>query len=156
MAGKLNRSIRIVALGSPHGDDQVGWAIAERLSQDSNVRPFIHILASPWDLIELLQPGHSVIVVDAYVGSASPGTVLRVEENDLANSPINSRSTHSGSLIESLKLAKSLGKEIRELVVFAVAVESSEPNANLSESARYAVNETVQRIQNQLREWLPT
>jgi hydrogenase maturation protease len=149
------RLVRIVALGSPHGDDQVAWMIADRLSQDPMVRPLVHTLSTPWDLVELLVPECSVIVIDACAGDARPGTVLRLGESELATSPLARRSTHGGSLIESLDLAKSLQKKIRDLVVFAVAVQSCEPGAELSESARCAVDDVVTQVQALLSEWLP-
>ena len=116
------RIVRIFALGSPHGDDRVAWAVAERLSQDEQVRPLVYTLATPWDLVERLVPDCSVIVLDACVGTASPGTVLRFGERELAASPLARPSTHGGSLFESVELAKSLHKNIREFVVFAVVV----------------------------------
>ena len=155
MTDHPEQHVRIFALGSPHGDDQVAWMIAEQLSQDPNVRPFVHKLATPWDLVEMLVPDFSVIVIDAWVGDARLGTVLRIGERELATAPLARHSTHGGSLIESLKLAKSLGKEIRELVVFAVAVESCEPGAELSESARCAVDDAAGQVQALLSEWLP-
>lgn len=149
------RFVRIFALGSPHGDDQVAWRIAEQLSQDVNVLPLIHKLATPWDLVELLVPDCSVIVIDACAGDAPPGTVLRLGERELATSPLARQSTHGGSLIESLDLAKSLQKQIRELVVLAVVVQSCEPSAELSESALLAVDDVVGQVQALLSEWLP-
>jgi len=149
------RLVRIVALGSPHGDDQVAWVIADRLSQDPHIRPLIHTLETPWDLVELLVADCSVIVIDAGIGGARPGTVLRIGESELATSPPARQSTHGGSLIQSLELARTLQRTIRELVVFAVAVESCEPGAELSESARRAVDDVVLRVQDLLSEWLP-
>lgn len=149
------RRVRIFALGSPHGDDQVAWLIAQRLRQDPNVRPLVHRLTTPWDLVELLVPDCSVIVIDACVGGAGPGTVLLLGERDLANSPPTRHSTHGGSLVDALELARSLQKEVRKLVVFAVVVESCAPSAELSESARFAVDDVVGQVQSLLSEWLP-
>ena len=143
----LERSVRIFALGSPHGDDQVAWMIADRLSQDLTLQPLVHTLATPWDLVELLVPDCSVIVVDACVREATAGTVLRVNGSELATSPIARQSTHGGGLFESLELARALQRTIREIVVFAVAVESCEPGSELSESARCAVDDTLRQIQ---------
>ncbi|MBI2480123.1 MAG: hydrogenase maturation protease [Planctomycetia bacterium] len=177
MTALRERSVRIFALGSPHGDDQVAWMIAERLSQDLTLQPLVHTLATPWDLVELLVPDCSVIVIDACVreatagwagrettpttvidacfGGATAGTVLRINESELATSPIARQSTHGGSLFESLELARALQRTIREIVVFAVAVESCEPGSELSESARCAVDDTVRQVQVLLSEWLP-
>ena len=116
----------------------------------------MYTLATPWDLVELLVPDCSVIVIDACVGCAPTGTVLRIDESELATSSITSQSTHSGSLIQALELAKSLHRTICELVTFAVAVESCEPGAELSESARCAVDDVVRQVQVLLSEWLPT
>lgn len=150
------RNVRVFALGSPRGDDQVAWIIAEKLSRDPSVRVSVHTLATPWDLIEFLVPDCSVVVIDACVGGAAPGTVLRIDESQLAASPLARQSTHGASLVDALELAKTLGRTTRELVVFAVAVESCEPGAELSESAHRAADEAVRQVQDLLSEWLPT
>ncbi len=155
MTADPKRTVRIVALGSPHGDDQVAWVIARRLSQDPTLRPLVRTVATPWDLVECLTPNSSVVVIDACVGCAPLGRVMRINENELATSSIGGQSTHGGSLIESLALAKKLRRTARDLVVFAVAVEACGPGAELSESARGAVDEAIDRIHDLLSEWLP-
>ena len=155
MTVSSEKAVRVFALGSPHGDDQIAWAIAERLSQDPHLRPVVHKLATPWDLVELLVPDCSVVVIDACLGSARPGTILRLNESELANSPQARQSTHGVRLVDAIELGRTLRKEIRELVVFAVAVQSCEPGAELSESARSAVDDVVREVQVLLSEWLP-
>ena len=68
MIDSPQRIVRIFALGSPHGDDQVARVIADRLSEDPLIRSITYRLATPWDLVELLEPDCSVIVIDACVG----------------------------------------------------------------------------------------
>jgi hydrogenase maturation protease len=155
MTVHTERVVRIVALGSPHGDDQVAWVIAERLSEDPMLRPLVRTLATPWGLIEYLTPACSVIVIDACVGCAPLGAVIRIDESELRTSSLGVRSTHGGSLIESLELANKLERAPRDLVVFAVAVEACEPGAELSTSARCAVDDAVRQVNALLSEWLP-
>ncbi len=155
MSSHPERIVRIFALGSPHGDDRVAWIIAEQLSQSPAFRPFVHTLATPWDLVERLPADCSVIVIDACVGCAAPGSVSRISERELATSPLARQSTHGGSLLDSIALARALGRTIRELVVFAVAVESCEPGAEMSESAHDAVDDAVRQVGDLLSEWLP-
>ena len=155
MIDSPQRIVRIFALGSPHGDDQVAWVVADRLSEDPLIRSITYQLATPWDLVELLVPDCSVIVIDACVGVASPGSVLRIGENELASSPVARQSTHGGSLLQALEMAKALRRTIRELAVFGIAVESCEPGDALSESARHAVGDVVLQIEILLSEWLP-
>lgn len=155
MSSHAARIVRIFALGSPHGDDRVAWDAADRLSQDPLIQPLVHKLATPWDLVELLTPDCSVIVIDACRGSDSPGAVLCVTQSDLAASPVARQSTHGGSLLGALELARSLQRTIRELVAFAVTIESCEPGAEMSESAHAAVDDVVRKVLVQLSEWLP-
>ncbi|MCA9120255.1 MAG: hydrogenase maturation protease [Planctomycetaceae bacterium] len=149
------RSIQIFALGSPHGDDRVAWVAADRLSQDSAIRPFVHTLVTPWDMVQLLLPDCSVIVIDACLGCSVPGAVHRLTGRELATSPAARHSTHGGSLAGSIELAATLQRTIRELVVFAVEVESCEPGTELSESAHAGVDAVVEQIRAQLSEWMP-
>lgn len=144
--------IRVLALGSPHGDDQVGWIVAQRLSLDPELAPFVHLLSSPWDVLEYLEPRCSIIVIDACHGGSNVGTVVKVPVSRLPQSNLASCSTHGGQLSDALELARRLNKVARQIVVFAIVIEVCEVGAAMSESASNAVSEAVAVIRAYLSE----
>ena len=146
-------AVRILALGSPHGDDQVGWKIAERLVLDPHVAPYVHSLTTPWELVDHVTPDCSVIVIDGCRGAAQPGSVVTCQESELSHLSTRDCSTHGGSLLEAVELARRLDRPIRELVVVAVEIEACRPETELSESALAGIDVAVQMVREKLAEW---
>jgi len=101
--------IRIVGLGSPFGDDRVGWRVIELLQEK---------LPGNIDLVALDRPGAALInwmqgvswliLVDALSSGASPGSVVRLDPGDLDAEP-GRLSSHDLALHDTFRLANSLG-----------------------------------------------
>lgn len=143
----------ILALGSPHGDDRVGWVAAEKLAEDPRFVRLIHALNTPWDVVEHLDDARRAIVIDACQGLARPGNVTCVEGPELASQRWGRHSTHGGSLPEAVALARNLKQNVGEIVVVAVEVEEAAAGGELSEPARRAVDEVVRKVTALLSEW---
>ena len=83
-------------------------------------------------LVDLL-PGHAtVVIVDAVVSGAAPGTVLVA---DVTNRPLASTwttSSHTVGLAGALDLARTLGAMPERLLVVGVEAASFEPEAGMS------------------------
>ncbi len=72
------------------------------------------------DLAALIAGRELVIVVDALIGPWDPGTVVRLERDDLLPSQGADISAHGPGLPEALRLAEFVGDPPREVVVFGV------------------------------------
>lgn len=120
----------VLALGSPHGDDQVAWHVVDRLADTKEFQVAAVKIASPFEIAAHVDAGLDMIVIDACRFGAAPGTVLRFEEHDLERLQLGVASTHGGSLTEGLQLAKALGRRPARLTVLAVEIESSFPNGD--------------------------
>ena len=56
---------RILAIGSPHGDDQIAWCVADRLIRESPFRDRTECVASPWAVLDHLDASGPLIIIDA-------------------------------------------------------------------------------------------
>ncbi|MCA9178045.1 MAG: hypothetical protein KDB14_26460 [Planctomycetales bacterium] len=75
-----SRRILVAGIGSPHGDDQVGWLTIDALRATSEPTIGIEIrrVASPIDLLDLLGGRLDLLLIcDACRGLAAPGAVIR-------------------------------------------------------------------------------
>jgi hydrogenase maturation protease len=123
--------VRLFGIGSPHGDDQLGWRLVQDLSGSDGGELQCSVLASPIDLLDRLDPDDTVIVADACDAGELPGTVvIRRWPAPLLKHP--AASSHGLGLNEVLHLAEALRKLPRVVMLFAVQVSRCEPEGGLS------------------------
>ncbi len=140
----------VIALGSPHGDDQIAWNIADRLSVDPAFRGICTRATSPWDVIPHILTDRPTIIIDACCSGAPAGTIHRLMAQELPAQPGMSASTHGGTLVDALRLAESLGYDVSQVTIYAIEMEACQPGAPLSELARRAAEQMAVRIRDEL------
>ncbi len=114
--------IRVIGLGSPFGDDQAGWQVVERLRG---------YLPTDVDLVKLDRPGSALIrwmqgvehliLVDAVVSGAVPGSLIRLTPETVATAQAHF-STHDLDLAQTLRLAAALGSLPAEVELFGIEI----------------------------------
>jgi hydrogenase maturation protease len=101
--------IRVIGLGSPFGDDQVGWRVIEllegRLPQEIDLVALDRPGAA---LINWMQEIDHLILVDAVSSGAMPGALIKIDPAQLETS-VGRLSSHDLALSATLRLAMSLG-----------------------------------------------
>jgi len=114
---------RIIGIGHlDRGDDALGRVAAARLKD--SVPPGIEVLETDGEagkLLDLFQGADTVIVIDACVSGAKPGTVQRIDAG-VTHMPrwLGSASSHAIGLAESVELARVLGQLPQRLIIYAV------------------------------------
>lgn len=66
---------RILGLGSPHGDDQAGWLVIEKLRQRGYPQQRLSCAVSPADLLDIDHDPTPLILCDAAFDDSPPGTI---------------------------------------------------------------------------------
>jgi hydrogenase maturation protease len=150
--------VNIFGIGSPFGDDAIGILIGEHLtSLIDNKQPSIKvtILDRPTiALTNLLQPNIPTIIIDAMVSGAVLG---EMREFTLDNAPhaFSPRSSHAFGVLESLQLAKSLGKLPNECLLFGIEIQSDcKPTQMLSEGLKKKIPQFTKQILNRAQDLL--
>src|SRR3989304_4927966 len=123
--------VHIVGVGSPFGDDRLGWVAAETLQRSSAVnalepgRIVISILDRPGAmLLAHWYDADHVIVMDAVRSGAVPGTRHRLSVSDLADSRLPATS-HGFGVAAALELARVLGNLPARLLLYGVEMGAS-------------------------------
>jgi hydrogenase maturation protease len=143
-------STLIVGIGSPFGDDAVGWEIADALLKE-DVRPKIKIkkAASPIHLLDWLENVERLILCDACHDGDVIGLARRNVWPDPQLMQLTWTGTHDFSLIATIRLAEKL-KRLPPNVVFwtvtanaAMSVDAMSPEvvATVPKIARSIMNE---------------
>jgi hydrogenase maturation protease len=158
--GSWPTGTQVLCLGSPHGDDQIGWRVGEALHHDfPHAQAAIHLLRDVWQLVDYLRLGSRVLIIDACQGQDGPGsgraeepcgTVTRLTWPDARLQDLRSNSTHGGSLVEALRMAEVVNRLPREVVILAVRARQFAPSAEPAPELLASLPEVVRRIRQEL------
>ncbi len=150
----MQRSL-VVGLGSHHGDDQVGWRVAERLAELGDVDCQVKLGRTPSELLTWLHEGvcDRLVLCDACNGAGAPGSVHRWRWPSDVLALETCRSSHDLSLVEVLALAARLNRLPKYVWIWGVELAAVAPAcAGLSPAVAAAAAVAVERIHAQLSE----
>lgn len=116
--------VTVIGIGSPYGDDQLGWQVVERLqnlSTATNIATLIRDRPGT-RLLEDLGGCHHAVLVDAVCSDAPAGTLHCLDVKGLEAIPIMT-SSHGLGLAETLCLGRILGILPAEILLYGIAIE---------------------------------
>jgi hydrogenase maturation protease len=125
-------AVRVVGVGSAHGDDRAGWLVAEQLAAEPSGGVEVTSAGDPLRLVSLLDGCARLIVVDACRSGRPAGTVVRTTwaevRRGLAGAPGADAgpSSHGLGVAEALGLAEALGRLPDPAAVALVGIEAGE------------------------------
>lgn len=107
------KRLRVFGLGSPFGDDRLGWTAVEQLRTTppdlSGWTIEFDCLDRPGpSLIDKMAGVDAVILIDAVHSGAAPGSVFAIDRTELVRCG-EGRSSHSLGVAEVLDLGERLG-----------------------------------------------
>lgn len=122
-------AMRVIGLGSPFGDDRIGWQVATLLAEASLPAGVDAVCCeNPGrDLLPLLDGMTWVILVDALRGNGTPGDIVRCTQDDIVQTP-DRWSSHGLGVAEMLDLAASLGCLPARLEIIGIEAGNQESN----------------------------
>ena len=152
----MNAQDWIVGIGSPHGNDAVGWLAIDLLRPVVPVNVQVKALAETTQLISILPNCRRLWLIDAAQFGGEVGEIQRWNWADWRDDGRPAlRSTHGLGLAETLTLAEKLNVLPATTVVYAVEIGASpRPGESLSPAitpslallARLVLAETQQPI----------
>jgi hydrogenase maturation protease len=135
-----------VGIGSPHGDDQVGWRLVEGVSRAPGLAVEVYRASTPLDLLDYVGERSRVIVVDACRSGRPVGSVAVLRGEDVFLPALQAGSCHALGVAQALALAQALGRCQAELVLFAVDVGPAGPVGELSSELEAALPRLVRQL----------
>lgn len=150
--------IRVFGIGSPFGDDQVGWKVIELLKQQL----FIRQLSSDFlqleccdrpgiRLIEMMRNANSVFLIDAMKSGAAPGTLKRYQNAEIDSSH-GYLSTHGIGITETLQLGRALNDLPKQIILYGIEIGEITSETNLSVAVEQAAINLAPCLANELEE----
>jgi hydrogenase maturation protease len=142
---------RVIAIGSPHGDDQVAWQLIERLRSRRGIDASLVALSAPSRLHDYIEDCQQLIIVDACAGSGWPGKITRLAWPDARIEQRHSHSTHGMGVADALQLAEKLGRLPAKVVVFGIELSQCQTGAAPSGTVERALGQLEERILHELQ-----
>lgn len=143
--------IRILGIGSPFGDDQLGWHTIDALK---TLTDKIDIILEKLDrpgtqLLEYMQGAEYVYLIDAIQSAQPPGTLHRIENQNIekTQTPISS---HNIGLAETITLGRTLHCLPPHLVLYGIELESIQTLTSLSKPVQAAIPRLAQQLASEL------
>jgi len=141
----------VAGIGSPHGDDQAGWLVIDRLEEMEHFSFESKKLSAPAELLDRIQGLDCLICLDAVEGGESPGCIQRYVWPFEASWQLRTQTTHGLDLVSVLNVAESVGFLPRKTILLTIqginwasGAETSPPVKNkLAQLARCVKQETV-------------
>jgi hydrogenase maturation protease len=134
--------IRVIGVGTRRGDDAAGLVVAEALAAGA-LPPHVVVRTCERpgaDLLDALEGADAVVIIDATHSGRAPGTVRRVEPEEMARA--QTLSSHALGVREVLALAEALGR--RPPRVELVGIEAGSAGGDdLSDPVRASLAETL-------------
>ena len=147
--------------GSPFGDDRAGWAAAAPLAASNLVtggadRIDVRVLDRPGSLL-LAEFGQSsdVILIDALCSGALPGTIQRLDAEDVCGAR-SVLSSHGVGVAQAVDLARSLGCLPARFAIFGIEVDRRHAGNGLSPAVMEALPQLVEQVVQQAEAWRVT
>jgi hydrogenase maturation protease len=137
-------------------DDGFGVKVVEALSSRFLLRGPVTLLDGGTlglDLLPRLEGIEQLLIVDALAMQAPPGTVFRLEGEEVPRAFASKLSVHQMGVQDLLALAELQGHLPRELVVWGVQPESIDMGTELTPTVAAAVEPVLAGVIEELRRW---
>ncbi|MBM3298851.1 MAG: HyaD/HybD family hydrogenase maturation endopeptidase [Deltaproteobacteria bacterium] len=158
LQGTKSNTETIVVLGVGNillKDEGVGVRVIEELQRRYSFPEQVKVIDGGtqglW-LLSTIQQAHHLIVVDAVLGGGEPGTLYRLQRDDLPKGLRAKQSAHDSDLVESLNLCSLLGEGPKTVVVFGIQPADIQPyGLELTEAVAARLEDLIQHVISELR-----
>lgn len=148
--------IKVIGVGSPFGEDQAGWMVAERLKNQiftqTCLKKYVNV---EWHdrpgirLIELMHETKNIFLIDAVKSGNKLGTIHRLKNSEIHEFK-SLFSTHHVGIPQTLQLASVLNVMPDNIILYGIEIDNIEFHSTLSESVEVAINEVVVKINKEI------
>ena len=150
-------SILVLGLGNAlMNDDALGVLAVQRLEQEYRFPDGVKVVDGGTlglDLLPFVEDADRLLIIDALEMKAEPGSVFRLEGDEVPRAFASKLSVHQMGLQDLLAVADLQGYAPRELVFWGVQPQSIEMRMELSPPVAAAMDELIQSVVAELDSW---
>lgn len=144
------KAIRVIGIGSPIGDDQIGWVIVDKLRNQTVLQSqakidFLVLDRPGLNLLSYFEAFSHVIIIDAVVAHGEIGKVHKLTKNDILNVP-TVLTTHEISVAAALQLGEQLNMLPEFISLYGIEIDAPQQHSSLSTQLINSMNQSVEVI----------
>jgi len=104
-------------------------------------------------LLDLLEGAQAAVLVDAVHSQSEPGTLLRLENEDLVSFQPDAQSAHGWGVAETLQLGHSLYPSLMKcrIILIGIVGQQFDPGSEISPKVREALDEAAKMIEREVQ-----
>ncbi len=136
----------IAGLGSPHGDDQLGWFAIDLLRPRLPAGTSAQKLRDGLELLEYLDGYDTAVLIDASSPAGKPGSIRSFTWPCPALDQCILLSSHGLGLVEAIQLAEALGRLPFLVKIFTIEAHDISPGAPLSADIARQIDVLAERV----------
>ena len=145
--------LRVFGIGSPFGDDKLGWDVIKRLQQSTTLYPYIPYRLElmccdrpGMHLLELMRGAQSVFIIDAIKSGNKIGTIHRLENEEIKDMS-HHFSTHALGVAEAMTMGSILKELPEQVVLYGVEIGEVECQFSFSKPIMHAIEALATRLE---------
>lgn len=154
--------VRVLGLGSPFGDDRLGWIAVENLMVSDGFRALPDGLVSAQicdpvanNLLDAMRGANLAILIDAAQSGAAPGTIRRFEAQQIEDRT-EPYSSHGFGLSATMALGRALNDLPGKVIILLVEIPADAefgPAETVSAPVAMAIPDLTAAVLNEIAEW---
>lgn len=148
--------LHVLGIGSPFGDDQLGWEVVKLLQLKPALQPFIpnrlqltYCDRPGMQLLELMRPAQTVFLIDAVKTGAALGTLQRFENEEIETVG-SALSTHALGIAEAMKIGAALNTLPQTIILYGIDIDEVQFQFTLSKPIAKAVNTLTIQVESDI------
>ena len=137
-------------------DEGVGIQVIQRLQESASLPETVQVLDGGtlgMDLLYYLEGTRRLLIIDAVETGCEPGTVIRLENDEVPAHLSAKMSPHQVGIPDMLFAAKLRDLYPEKIVLLGVQPESLEPSLDLSPTVSVLLEPLVQQVITELANW---
>ncbi|MEJ2058977.1 MAG: hydrogenase maturation protease [Acidihalobacter sp.] len=157
---------RVIGIGSPYGDDQVGWRVIDALTANATWTAYAADCAAlacdrpGMALLSHLDGAQGAVLIDAVCSDAAQGTLLQLDPQTTITEP-DSLSSHGFGVSQALALGRELGTLPDHFALLGIEIDplAARPefcDHPLSVPVAAAIDVCIHEIHRLLERWRET
>jgi hydrogenase maturation protease len=148
-ANSVGNGVIVIGLGSPNGDDQIGWLLANEIARRCGPAITVRTLSSPVDLAYAVEGFSRAVIIDAVRCQHPLNRSCRWQWPSPEIALVRASGTHAIGLVDALQLADELNRLPVDTVIWGIPAQSfsagSEPSSTLQDAVPYLAEEIIER-----------
>ena len=129
MSSDLITECKVLGIGSPFGDDQLGWKAVDLFQKQKDLQPFLLVGRLSFEccdrpgpaLLDYMNGVSTVFLIDAVKSHSPLGTIHRYKEDEI-ESNCKTFSSHGFGLAEAIQLGRVLDVLPKNLILYGIEV----------------------------------